>query len=282
MHIKARTSIYPVRMNEDTVVTRTSVPEDKVNWSEVWEDYKPVEFTAPFVLTATWADPPLGTPGFDPKWNSVDGKVNRKSFNGEYSVVDGAPRNPEGRTGIQGRGVLGRWGPNHAADPIVTRWRRNKEGVVEINQSTGRKILEFVSIERKDGGGWAIPGGMVDPGETVSATLKREFMEEAMDSTTKNEEENAKNAKMLDEYFLNGEEIYKGYVDDPRNTDNAWMETVAVNFHDDTGEKVGRWQLKAGDDAKSLEWKPISGMITLYASHKDFIQKTAEKLEAHW
>lgn len=29
-------------------------------------------------------------------------------------------------------------------------------------------------------------------------------------------EENAKNAKMLDEYFLNGEEIYKGYVDDPR------------------------------------------------------------------
>ena len=25
----------------------------------------------------------------------------RKSFNGVYSVVDGAPRNPEGRTGIQ-------------------------------------------------------------------------------------------------------------------------------------------------------------------------------------
>ena len=37
-------------------------------------------------------------------------------------------------------------------------WRRNKEGEAEINQDTGRKILEFVSIERKDGGGWAIPG----------------------------------------------------------------------------------------------------------------------------
>lgn len=24
-------------------------------------------------------------------------------------------------------------------------------------------------------------------------------------------------------------------MDDPRNTDNAWMETVAVNFHDDSG-----------------------------------------------
>ena len=31
-------------------------------------------------------------------------------------------RNPCGRTGLKGRGLLGRWGPNHAADPIVTRW----------------------------------------------------------------------------------------------------------------------------------------------------------------
>ena len=30
-------------------------------------------------------------------------------------------RNPVGRTGLMGRGLLGRWGPNHAADPIVTR-----------------------------------------------------------------------------------------------------------------------------------------------------------------
>lgn len=30
-------------------------------------------------------------------------------------------RNPAGRTGITGRGLLGRFGPNHAADPIVTR-----------------------------------------------------------------------------------------------------------------------------------------------------------------
>ncbi|KAI2535102.1 nudix hydrolase 9 [Homo sapiens] len=30
-------------------------------------------------------------------------------------------RNPAGRTGLVGRGLLGRWGPNHAADPIITR-----------------------------------------------------------------------------------------------------------------------------------------------------------------
>lgn len=31
------------------------------------------------------------------------------------------PSNPMGRTGMKGRGLLGRFGPNHAADPIVTR-----------------------------------------------------------------------------------------------------------------------------------------------------------------
>jgi ADP-ribose pyrophosphatase len=55
--------------------------------------------------------------------------------------------------------VLGRWGPNHAADPIVTRWKRdNAAGQIVRDAETGRGILEFVSIERKDNGGWAIPG----------------------------------------------------------------------------------------------------------------------------
>lgn len=41
-------------------------------------------------------------------------------------------------------------------------------------------------------------------------------------------------------------QIYAGYVDDPRNTDNSWMETVAVNFHDTTGELVGKDWLQLG------------------------------------
>lgn len=64
----------------------------------------------------------------NPKWNKVDGPINRASFSGTYDVVDGLPRNPFGRTGIIGRGLLGRWGPNHAVDPIVTRWKREMSG----------------------------------------------------------------------------------------------------------------------------------------------------------
>lgn len=72
---------------------------------------------------------------------------------------EGRPLNPMGRTGLRGRGVLGRWGPNHAADPIVSAFRDG--------------CLHFIGIERRDTHEWAIPGGMVDAGEKVSATLKR-------------------------------------------------------------------------------------------------------------
>lgn len=38
----------------------------------------------------------------------------------------------------------------------------------------------MVAIQRRDNSMWAIPGGMVDSGEKVTNTLKREFIEEAL------------------------------------------------------------------------------------------------------
>ena len=38
-----------------------------------------------------------------------------------FDTVTQRFKNPKGKTGIRGRGELGRWGPNHAADVIVTR-----------------------------------------------------------------------------------------------------------------------------------------------------------------
>ncbi len=55
----------------------------------------------------------------------------------------------------------------------------------------------------------------MDPGECVSATLKREFMEEAMDSTDKGLDQ-AENMRLVEEFFSEGDTVYKGYVDDPR------------------------------------------------------------------
>ncbi|XP_016047297.1 ADP-ribose pyrophosphatase, mitochondrial isoform X2 [Erinaceus europaeus] len=246
-HDKARTSPYP-----GSKVERSPVPNEKVDWLVVWPEYCPVEYNAESVLAGpTWADPLL--------------------------------RNPVGRTGLIGRGLLGRWGPNHAADPIITRWKRDKRGSKITHPGSGKNTLQFVAIKRKDCGEWALPGGMVDPGEKISATLKREFGEEALNSLQKSTAEKRKLEKQLHKLFSQEQlVIYKGYVDDPRNTDNAWMETEAVNYHDDTGEIMDTLALEAGDDAGKVRWVDISDELSLYASHSEFIKLVAEKRDAHW
>ena len=53
---------------------------------------------------------------------------------------------------------------------------------------------------------------------------------------------------MVDKLFSTGRQVYRGYVDDPRHTDNAWIETTAFHFHcpPEIGDKL---PLAAGDDA---------------------------------
>ncbi|XP_054028610.1 ADP-ribose pyrophosphatase, mitochondrial [Dryobates pubescens] len=278
-HSKALTSPYP-----GSQVRRSPVPRAKVGWQTEWEDYRPVEYTAGAVLAGpSWADPQIDEEGFAPKFNQRDGEVDRQSLHGLYLVENGRPRNPAGRTGLTGRGLLGRWGPNHAADPVVTRWKRDGSGQKVAHPVSGKHILQFIAIKRKDCGEWALPGGMVDPGEKISATLKREFGEEALNALQKSPEEKAELEQQLQKLFSQEHfVVYRGYVDDPRNTDNAWMETEAVNYHDETGESMEKLPLEAGDDAGLVQWVDISEELQLYASHSHFLQLVSEKLGAHW
>ena len=57
-----------------------------------------------------------------------------------YEVKEGLPVNPVGRTGLRGRGLLGRWGPNHAADPVVTRWEDHIILAITLSESNGEEI----------------------------------------------------------------------------------------------------------------------------------------------
>ncbi|BFZ18401.1 hypothetical protein BsWGS_21439 [Bradybaena similaris] len=278
-HIKARSETYP-----RSDVKRFPVPDDKVPWSVPFPEYKPVYYTSKTVLDQpAWADKEDILNGRVPEWNKLDGAVNRCSHLGIYSLDPDTklPRNPIGRTGISGRGVLGRWGPNHAADPIVTRWKIDEQGKVVVDKE-GKKVAQFISIQRHDCKEWAIPGGMVDAYEVITDTMKREFGEEALNSLQVSESEKQKIAASVDNLFKNGVEVYRGYVDDPRNTDNAWMETVAMNFHDADGTGVAHFNLTAGDDAMGVQWMDIDRGVSLYASHEDFVSQVAFRLNASW
>ena len=124
---------------------------------------------------------------------------------------------------------------------------------------------------------------MVDPGEKVSKTLRREFMEEALNGLELDERTKKEKLAVIDNFFDSGTEVFRGQVvTDPRNTDNSWMETVVYHIHDETGDIVGGLDLKAGDDAAEVTWKDIDSNLSLYADHKDFIKKIVTRMNAHW
>lgn len=279
LHYKCRNANYPAERS----IARFTVPDTQVSWDTSFDSYTPVDYTASIVLTAPWADKFSQLPLPSISFNQLDGKVDRRSHEGVYSLdSEGRPLNPHGRTGVVGRGLLGRWGPNHAADPIVTRWKVDEHGARTLDPQSKKPVLQVVVVKRGDNGEWALPGGMVDPGEEVSATLKREFSEEAMNSLDVSEDEVAKIRSQVNSAFSNGLEVYRGYVDDPRNTDNAWMETVAVNFHDENGSGLARFKLSAGDDAAAVKWVDVDQNLELYASHRRFLELTANLHGAFW
>lgn len=102
---------------------------------------------------------------------------------------------------------------------------------------------------------------MIDSGETdLSMTAIREFTEEAMDLNQSNEDlnkeeliEKKKEEIKKDISELQKIPIYQGYVDDPRNTDNSWMETSVFVFHDENNNILNKFNLKAGDDARNVK-----------------------------
>jgi len=277
-HIKARGKHpqYPERF---------SVPDDKMSWSVEWSEYTPINFTHQKVIDndmsvkkGGWADP-ANVQSIKKK---LENRITYHPDGKERTLIeagflnDGTPRYPVGRTGMTGRGLLGKWGPNHAVDPIVTRYDPERPNV-----------LQMVAIQRSDTDEWAIPGGMVDPGKNVFATekeklVKRKFMEKA-GNVPQDQKENFK--VLVSELFSLGDVVYSGCVDDPRNTDNAWMETTAFHFH--CNENLGKMlPLFAGDDVANVMWLDVDvnnpKYDSLYASHRVWVDKVKNDMNASY
>ncbi len=217
---------------------RFPITDKKVAWKTPYPEYTPSYFVAEHVIEYDitthkkgWADPEDIT------------KITHefRSFEGEI-IFDklGRPLNPKGRTGIEGRGLLGKWGANLGVDALISR----------INKDTG--LFEMIFIERTDNGNRAFPGGFVDTNESTMVARQRELKEECT----------------IDIDLSRAEEVFKGYIDDFRNTDNAWIESAAGYLHlDDT---VGNSIVPIkDDDAKTASWIPVDALLinNLNANH---------------
>lgn len=192
------------------------------------------------------------TYSFDPAGTCLkDSPCHVDAFNGLYL-------NPRGRTGITGRGKLGKFGPNHAADVIVTCTIDDEHFALMVEKHLS------------DSATLAWPAGMIEAGQTVPDALRAELTQEAV------RESNA-----VDKLFAECDcgLVYRGWVDDFRNTDNAWMETTVHHFHA-TDEIRRDLQLHVTDteEIKAVRWHKMEEVTRMYASHMDWLHIVLMKL----
>tara|TARA_B110000046_G_scaffold176295_1_gene201813 strand:- start:990 stop:2072 length:1083 start_codon:yes stop_codon:yes gene_type:complete len=236
---------------------RACVGDNVYDWDH--PDYHAVVHTAKWIIA-------------DPKPEYADAEhvpsqemLERKNINRQGEIVDLSSSkqcdyracrfmNPRGKTGIAGRGMLGRWGPNWAADVIVTKTEGDELWVLlcEKQVGDGDSVLCF-------------PAGMVEPGDRVPETLRRELCEEAVD-------DNGAVDELFDKCCVGC--VYAGWVDDWRNTDHAWMVTQAYNYHA-TPEIAAKLTLAVKDkkEIKKSAWYLAAEVTKMYASHKDWLDK---------
>ncbi|XP_072257010.1 transient receptor potential cation channel subfamily M member 2-like [Pyxicephalus adspersus] len=259
-HVNSRVLHYP-----DSRMIRHPVPDELVPWEVEFPEYNPPLYNAERNDRGTY-NPNTEMEQKKRKYNSVDGLFDFRSCCGTYTVQDGLPLNPMGRTGLRGVGSLRWFGPNHSLHPVVTRWTTSSAN--GPNRKASKNMLEVLVVRRRENDLWSLPGGTLDPGQKVpikfQALLKKSYL-----------------GKFL-ALLGSGTEVFHGYLDDPRNTDNAWIETQAINVHLDTKESLEKLlkNLKESDHEITLRWQLLDHKIPLYANEKEILQRTAEHLHA--
>lgn len=216
---------------------RFPVPDKFISWEQEFGKYEPT----------------LILPTVDSARNAQEKSIERgfsKSYEGEYELnEDGIPKNIIGRTGFKGAGNLFNYGPNHASDMLLFTGP-NRDG-----------LFKAILITRADGS-LAIPGGFIDVNETSESAAVRELSEEALKLSEID-------CKRLEEKVAL---TYQGYVDDPRNTDNAWIETSFFSAHVSEAEfetYANRIKSENTDDAIDVNVVTLTSEVldNLYASH---------------
>ncbi|XP_043916229.1 transient receptor potential cation channel subfamily M member 2-like [Protopterus annectens] len=150
-------------------------------------------------------------------------------------------------------------------------WKRDSDGIVL--KKGRKKMLEFLSVKRAASEHSSLPGGILEPGEKFPRRFKQIF------NITLREE--------IDEKLkCGGQEVYKGYIDDGRNTDNAWIETTAINIHfdidDELIESFNQVCLQTATSDTIVTWLLVDQNISVHDSHKPILQMVATFYGAHY
>ncbi|XP_055332664.1 transient receptor potential cation channel subfamily M member 2-like [Paramacrobiotus metropolitanus] len=263
-HNLSRVTPYP-----GTSVARLFVTDEKVPWTAPVEHYRPPTYNkASRDFTASernLVDPEndfassvagsragsvanVNLVGY--KWNSVDegkdGNIVRTSWitNDDKQPISyevdavGNPLNPFGRTGLKGRGALQRFGPNHKVIMVITTRVPGKGFRYIMQRAPGKVPCLPQSFLQQYDSEYAVGCLLIDAflydtvtlaarDLNVSTVRNIENMRNIIESVLK-----SRLSAIIDNFDrvrIAVRELYRGYVDNALNTDNAWLE--AVVFH---------------------------------------------------
>ncbi|CAH8291664.1 unnamed protein product [Schistosoma intercalatum] len=215
-------------------------------------------------------------------------KLRRQILLGRYRLdsTTGAPLNPMGRTGLLGKGLLPRWGPNHSFVLCITRWTRDTRTGVQVIRSN-RGVLQYLALERNK--------RLCMPWYLTDHTNKCDFDEcvpKIISSLVTRRGRAILPEKRVERLLKRIEkaevtQIFKGYLDDQLNADSAWMETVVINLHESEskGAQLPDDILKLLNEPGTEEqckWVEVSHSSNLRTSHNYILKNVAELRRAFY
>ncbi len=229
----------------DSYPQRFRVSLDYASWKTECPEYCPPYHVDPEVLDndfkkqqAGWAD----AEHFDKQDLAGADKDNLKRDD------LGRLLNPKGRTGIEGRGLLGRWGANQYVFSIFIQQKADQ--------------LAILLCSRKDSDILSIPGGFVKPEESLDAANDRIFNQKIGFKPEINE----------------SHMVYSDYIYDYRQTDHAWVEANVLLYYNTL--QHGTEQLSAGGNYEKISWNFISSELVnnLNSTQATLVRKSIEYL----
>jgi len=183
---------------------RHRIPIDESNWKFPCPDYNPSYYVDPFVIENDKYKNDNG-------WAHSEDKVEFEKIEGiDKEIVtyeDGYPLNPRGRTGLTGRGLLGRWGPNPYVVLVVTRFNEETDKIEILLNDSENEIR--------------LTENFVNFGESFDETAKG-YLNKMFD---------------FDLDISSIPMLYNDYLYDYMQTDNAWI--VARSYLIFFDEKLG-------------------------------------------
>uniref|UniRef100_A0A5S6Q100 ADP-ribose pyrophosphatase, mitochondrial n=1 Tax=Trichuris muris TaxID=70415 RepID=A0A5S6Q100_TRIMR len=229
--------LYP-----NTIIKRVAVKSDFRSWKKNFTAYAPISYSNECAIGE--CDPDIGTENFHPKFNELDGTIDRRRMpkvkNGKkklYMIENGLPLNPRGRTGLAGRGELKRWGPNHLVYVMLSRGEKPREyAVMQTNHENELPDYPHVFVDNPRESD--IPAPIL---EMLKANLGAIYSPKYVE-------------RMIKDIEKNNVEFYRGYLTDQRNTDNAWIEMRLIEINDPTYKHIGLIDFTPANNPFNLTW----------------------------